>query len=153
MEGNEREENPPRITTLRRSVLASAGKNVGHPRNQTTGAKTCFLHGLGHSTEECKTPKDYPAKYTAQIPHNEIEALSGGNKKRVKTVNFDGKKEEVNSMTSHDATTPRKTRKKNQAQNPNNDKDTAVPKEKELVYGIDRLDIGGPTVKLERDSK
>ena len=107
MEGNEREENPPRITTLRRSVLASAGKNVGHPRNQTTGAKTCFLHGLGHSTEECKTPKDYPAKYTAQIPHNEIEALSGGNKKRVKTVKFDDSTEEVNTMTAPDAPIPR----------------------------------------------
>ena len=39
----------------------------------------------------------------------------------------------------------------NQAKNPKSDKDTAFPKEKEHVYGIDRLNIGGPAVELESD--
>ena len=43
-------------------------------------------------------------------PHNEREARSGGNKKRVSTVNFDGTKEQVNRMTARDAPIPRKRR-------------------------------------------
>ena len=41
----------------------------------------------------------------------------------------------------------------NQAQNPKSDKDTAVPKEKERVYGIDRLNLGDPAVESESDSE
>ena len=55
-------------------------------------------------------------------------------------------------MTSHDAPIPRKTRERNQAQKTKSDKDTAVPKEKERVYGIDHLNIGDPSVVSESES-
>ena len=40
-----------------------------------------------------------------------------------------------------------------QAQNPKSDNDTEVPKEKERVYGIERLNLGDPAVKSESDSE
>ena len=40
-----------------------------------------------------------------------------------------------------------------QAQNSKSDKDTAVPKENERVYGIDQLNLGDPAVESESDSK
>ena len=56
-------------------------------------------------------------------------------------------------MTDHYAPTPRKTRRGHQAQNPKSDKNTAVPKETESVYGIDRLNLGDPAVESESDSE
>ena len=103
--------------------------------------------------EECKVMKDYSANYATQRPHNEREARSGGYKKRCKTIKFDGTTEEVNITTAHDAPIPRKNRGGGQVQNPKSDKDTAVTKEKELIYVIDRLNLGDPAFKLENDSK
>ena len=37
--------------------------------------------------------------------------------------------------------------------NPKSDKDTAVPQDKERVYGVDHLNVGDPAVKSEGDSK
>ena len=88
--------------------------NEGHPSNLWTRGKTCLLHGPGHSMDECKVLKEYTAKYAAQRSHNEIEARSGGNKKRGKTVKFNGATEEVNRMTDHGASIPRKKKQKNQ---------------------------------------
>ena len=48
-------------------------------------------------------------------------------------------------MAAHDAPIPKK-RRKNQARNPKSDKDSAVPSEKEHIYGIDRLNIYDPAV-------
>ena len=56
-------------------------------------------------------------------------------------------------MTDHDAPTPRKTRGGDQAQNPKSDKNTAVPKETEHVYGIDWLNLGDPAVESESGSE
>ena len=44
-------------------------------------------------------------------------------------------------------------RGKNQAKKPKSDKDTAVPKEKELTYGVESLNLGNPAVESENDSK
>ena len=88
-----------------------------------------------------------------QRPHNEREARSGGNKKRVSTVNFDGTKEQVNIMTARDAPIPRKTKGKFQAKNPKSDKENASPKEKQCTYGIDRLNLGNTSVESGNDSK
>ena len=85
-------------------------RNVGHPSDRPTGGKTCFLHVPGNSIEECKLLKDYSTKYVAQHPHNKRESRSGGNKKRGKTVHFDGTTEEVNSMTARGVPIPRKTK-------------------------------------------
>ena len=51
-------------------------------------------------------------------------------------------------MKAHDAPITRKTRGKYQAENPKSDKDNAVTKEKEHIYGIDRLNIGDSAVEL-----
>ena len=56
-------------------------------------------------------------------------------------------------MTTHDALNPRKTRKKNQAEKPKIDRETAVPQEMERVYGTDNLNLGYPAVDSEGDSK
>ena len=56
-------------------------------------------------------------------------------------------------MTDCDAPIPRKTKGKNQVNKPKSDKDTAVPEEKERTYGIDRLNLGNPAVKSEKDSE
>ena len=66
-------------------------------------------------------------------------------------VKFDRTTEEVNNMAAHDVTTPIKNMGKNQATYPKSDKGTAVPLEKELVYGIERLNLGDPAVDLESD--
>ena len=86
-------------------------RNAGHPSDRLTRGKTCLLHGTGHSTEECKGLKGYSTEYTVQRPHKE-EACSGGNKKQGKTVQFDGKTEEVNSMTASDVPITRKKKEK-----------------------------------------
>ena len=72
-----------------------------------------MLHGPGHSTEGCKVLKDHSAKYDVQRPPNEREARSGGNKKRGKTIKFDGTTEEVNITTAHDTLIPRKMKGRN----------------------------------------
>ena len=41
---------------------------------------------------------------------------------------------------------PKKNEEKNHAENPKSDKDTAVPQEKELAYGIDSQNLGDPVV-------
>ena len=69
--------------------------NAVHPSDRPTRGKKCLLHGPGNSTEECKVLMDYSTKYAVQRPHRE-EARSSGNKKRGKTVLFDGTIEEVN---------------------------------------------------------
>ena len=71
-----------------------------------------MLHVPRNSTEEYKILKEYCTKYAAQQPHNEREALSGGNKKRGKTIKFNKATEEVNRTTAHDASIPRKMRRK-----------------------------------------
>ena len=43
------------------------------------------------------------------------------------------------------------TKGKNQANIPKSDRDTAVSKEKEHTYRIERLNLGNPTVELEND--
>ena len=48
---------------------------------------------------------------------------------------------------------PQERREKPQANKPKSDKETAVTKEKEHTYDIDRLNIGDPAVELENDSK
>ena len=74
--------------------------------------KKCLLHVPGHYKEECKVLKEYSEKYTAQRPHK--EACSGGNKNRGKSVESDGKTQEVNSMVCHTEPIPRKKKEKNQ---------------------------------------
>ena len=54
-------------------------------------------------------------------------------------------------MTAQDAPIPGKTKGKNQAKKPKSDKDTAVTKEKENSYGIERLNLGNPAVESEND--
>ena len=44
-------------------------------------------------------------------------------------------------------------RGKIQAKKPRGEKDTAIPKEKERTYGIDRLNIGNPEAETENDSE
>ena len=112
-----------------------------------------MLHGPGNYTEECEVLKDYFTKYADQRPRNKREARSGGNQKRGKTAQFDGTAEEVNSTTARDAPIPRKKKGNIQSKKPKSDKDTAFTKEKELNYGIDRLNLGEPEVKLGNDSK
>ena len=56
-------------------------------------------------------------------------------------------------MTAHDASIPIKTKVKSKANKPKSDKDTAVPEEKELTYGIKRLHLGDLAVESEYDSK
>ena len=84
-----------------------------------------MLNGPGNSTEECKVLKDYSTKYAAQWPHKE-ESNSGSNKKRGKTVQFDGTTEDVNSMTACDVPILIKTNGKSQAKKPKNYKYTLV---------------------------
>ena len=55
-------------------------------------------------------------------------------------------------MTAHDSSIPIK-RRENKAKKPKSDKDTAFTKEKELNYGIDRLNLSEPAVKLGNDSE
>ena len=88
-----------------------------------------------------------------QRPHKEEseEARYGSNKKRGKTVHFDGTTEEMNIINACDKTTKRK--KRIHAKKPKSDKDTTIPEEKELTYGIDCLNIGDPAVESENDSK
>ena len=74
-------------------------------------------------------------------------------KKRGKTVQFDGTTEEANRTTDSHAPIPRKTKGKIQAKKPKIDKNTAVPEEKERTYGIDRLNLGDPAVKLGNESE
>ena len=56
-------------------------------------------------------------------------------------------------MNASDAPIPRKTEGKIQANKPKSDKGTAVHKEKERTYGIDRLNIVNPAFNSENDSK
>ena len=71
MAGNEREENPPRLPTLRGAALASAReKNSGHPSDQITRGKKFLLYGPRNYTEECKLLKEQSAKYAVQKPQN-----------------------------------------------------------------------------------
>ena len=56
-------------------------------------------------------------------------------------------------MTAHDAPIPRKTKGKNKANNPKSDKDTAITNEKELTYGIERINLGEPAFKSGNDPK
>ena len=44
-------------------------------------------------------------------------------------------------------------RGKIQAKKPRGEKDTAIPKEKERTYGIDRLNLGDQSVELRNDPK
>ena len=73
--------------------------------------------------------------------------------KLVKTVHFDGTAEEVNRITARDTPIPRKKRKIFHAKKTKSDKDTVVTEEKERTYGIDRLNLGDPAVKLVNDSE
>ena len=68
-------------------------------------------------------------------------------KKRGKTVQFDGTAEEVNNMTDHNSPIPRKTKGNKKSKKPKSDKDTDVPEEGEHTYGIDRLNIGDQEVE------
>ena len=51
-------------------------------------------------------------------------------------------------MAAHDAHISRKKKGKNQAKIPHSYKDTAVPSEKERIYGIYCLNLGDPAVDL-----
>ena len=57
----------------------------------------------------------------------------------------------MNIINACDKTTKRK--KRIHAKKPKSDKDTTIPEEKELTYGIDCLNIGDPAVESENDSK
>ena len=50
-------------------------------------------------------------------------------------------------MTSHDAPIPRK-KGRNHIKKPKSDKDTVVPREKERIYRIDRLNLDDTAVEL-----
>ena len=56
-------------------------------------------------------------------------------------------------MTARDEPIPRKKKGNIQSKKPKSDKDTAFTKEKELNYGIDRLNLSEPAVKLGNDSE
>ena len=43
-------------------------------------------------------------------------------------------------------------RREKPGKNPKKDKDTAVPLDKERIYGIDRLNLGDPAVNSESES-
>ena len=77
--------------------------HAGHPSDRMTGAKTCLVHGLRHSTKECKLLKEWSKKYYVQRPHKDKEARSGGSKNCAKAVNFYGHTQEINAVVSHDA--------------------------------------------------
>ena len=59
----------------------------------------------------------------------------------------------MNSINACDATIPRKTKGKSQANKPKSDNETAVLEEKERTYGIDCLNLGNPAVESGNDSK
>ena len=83
-------------------------RNSVHLINRPTGGETCLCHGPMNSIKECKVLRYYSTKYTVHSPHNGREACSGGNKKRDKTVQFDGTTEEMKITTARDAPIPRK---------------------------------------------
>ena len=56
-------------------------------------------------------------------------------------------------MTACDAPIPKNIKGKIQAKKPNIDKDTEFTEENEHTYGIDRLNLGNPSVESENDSK
>ena len=56
-------------------------------------------------------------------------------------------------MTARDEPIPRKKKEKSQSKNPKSDKDTEVPKDKELTYGIERLNLVDPAVESENESE
>ena len=128
-------------------------KHEVHSSDRPTGAKICFVHGPGHSTEDCKVLKEFSKNYAAQRTHKEKEAWSGGNKKRTKTVKFDSQTQEFNTMVYRDAPIPRKKNGRDQAKNPKSEKDAAVPSEEELTYGIYRLNLGKTVNDSEGFSK
>ena len=56
-------------------------------------------------------------------------------------------------MTARDEPIPRKKKGKSQSKNPKSDKDTEVPKDKELTYGIEHLNLVDPAVESENESE
>ena len=59
----------------------------------------------------------------------------------------------MNSTTDRDVPIPGNKKGKIQAKKPNIDKDTEFTEENEHTYGIDRLNLGNPSVESENDSK
>ena len=77
-------------------------------------------------------------------PFKDTEACSGSNKKRTKTVKFDGATQEVNTMKYHDEPIPKKKKEKKQRENPKSDQANADPSEYEHIYGIGCLNLDEP---------
>ena len=82
-------------------------------------------------------------------PYKDKEAISEGKTKRANTVKFDGAKQEVNTMKSHDEPIPKKKKGKNHKKKPKSDQANADPSEDDFICGIDRLNL----VKPEHDSE
>ena len=74
-----------------------------------TFGKTFFLHGPRHSSEYCKVLRECSEKYDDQRLHK--EDCSSGKVKRVKSVKFSTKPEEVNNMAASIALKKRKIKR------------------------------------------
>ena len=83
----------------------SKKKDAGHMSDRPTGENIFLVHGPRHSTDDCKLLKEYSNNYAVQRDHK--ESRSGGNKKRGKSVKFDGETKEVNIMVSHAKSNPK----------------------------------------------
>ena len=86
-------------------------RNEASPSNKTTSAeKTCFLHGPGHSSGECKLLKEYSKKYASQHPHKYNQAHSGSKTNRGNSVEFDSSIKDASIMEHGDPIPKKKMR-------------------------------------------
>ena len=128
-------------------------KNAGHTSDGPTGAKnTCLLHEPRNSSEEYKLIKIYSEKYSAQQPHKEKEACSGGKTKRGKSVNFDKDIQEINNMKSHDDPIPKKMKENELIEKCKSESAKSEPSEIGSTYGIDHLNLVESTHNLDNSS-
>ena len=66
------------------------------------------MHGPRKSSEECKVLNEYSKNYSAQRPHKDNEASSGGKTNRDKSVEFDIRVKEANIMDHDDPITKKR---------------------------------------------
>ena len=77
-----------------------------------------------------------------QKPHKEKKARSGGKPKYRKSVRFDGKTQEFNTLASHDGPIPKKKKVRNKPKNRKSEQAKADSLEDGSTCGIDQLNIG-----------
>ena len=144
MVGNERKENTPCLPTPRRAAMASARKKIQATRSIDRPEEKhacCTAPGTLRNSTKYSSNNLPSTPRSCHTMINKPDQAATKNLVRPSSLTAQQKRWTTWQPMMHPY---QEKRRKNQARNPKSDKDTAVPSEKERIYGIDRLNRDDP---------